>query len=248
MVSLQPQSHLPPNPAALSAGPPDLYSCDEPAIMGQFLPGYPPMQPAHAPGMQPPTSREEMVYPTSSAISRYANDEPVRAVTGLGIQNQIGPLTTSVGPSPMPAPYPGEGGSPAFCQYPGFAPLPANPYNTQDGYPIKVEPDALDTYGRPVSYELFQHQKTIPAKRGPFKDNEQRLATARTRKKGSCIRCRMQRIRVRGLCPQYPTVMHSIGYLESLLTTRHSVSKMKRMREVRAYHAGRSSPTAGYTV
>lgn len=165
--------------------------------MAPYLPGYPPMQPTQASGMQPPTCREEMVYPAAPAIGRYANtNEPIRAVAGLGIQDQISPLSAPVGPSPMPTLYAAEGGSPAIGQYNGFPALPATPFSPQDGYPIKVEQDGLDTYGRPVSYELFQHQKTLPAKRGPFKDNEQRLATARTRKKGSCIRCRMQRIRV----------------------------------------------------
>ncbi|KAM7223151.1 hypothetical protein V8F06_001364 [Rhypophila decipiens] len=196
VVSLQPQSQLPPNPAALAAGQPDMFPCDDPSMMAHYLPTYPPMQPTQAPGMQPTTSREGMAYPTTSAIDRYpGNNEANRAVTGLGIQDQISPLAAPVGPSPMPTPYPVDGGSPAFGQYNGFASLPGAPFNPQDRYPIKVEQDAMDAYGRPLSYDLFQHQKTLPAKRGPFKDNEQRLATARTRKKGSCIRCRMQRIR-----------------------------------------------------
>ena len=35
------------------------------------------------------------------------------------------------------------------------------------------------------------------ARRGPFKNNDDREKTAQTRKIGSCVRCRMQRIRVR---------------------------------------------------
>jgi hypothetical protein len=38
-------------------------------------------------------------------------------------------------------------------------------------------------------------------KRGPFKDPNLREQTAQTRKIGSCIRCRMQRIRVSNNCP-----------------------------------------------
>lgn len=38
--------------------------------------------------------------------------------------------------------------------------------------------------------------KPQPTRRGPFKDQEARQKTAETRKRGSCIRCRMQRIRV----------------------------------------------------
>ncbi|CAN8099776.1 unnamed protein product [Discula destructiva] len=39
------------------------------------------------------------------------------------------------------------------------------------------------------------NQKPEPTKRGPFSDPEKRARTAMTRKIGSCIRCRMQRIR-----------------------------------------------------
>lgn len=44
---------------------------------------------------------------------------------------------------------------------------------------------------------MMQSQKPTPTRRGPFKDKEKRRETAATRKMGSCIRCRMQRIRVR---------------------------------------------------
>lgn len=40
-------------------------------------------------------------------------------------------------------------------------------------------------------------KKPAATKRGPFKDPQKRQKTAKTRKIGSCIRCRMQRIRVR---------------------------------------------------
>lgn len=41
-----------------------------------------------------------------------------------------------------------------------------------------------------------EHTPIRGGKRGPFKDPELRKQTAQTRKRGSCIRCRMQRIRV----------------------------------------------------
>ncbi|KAI0120288.1 hypothetical protein F4776DRAFT_655877 [Hypoxylon sp. NC0597] len=40
-----------------------------------------------------------------------------------------------------------------------------------------------------------QNQRPPPARRGPFKSNDVREKTAETRRIGSCIRCRMQRIR-----------------------------------------------------
>lgn len=42
-----------------------------------------------------------------------------------------------------------------------------------------------------------RHDKPPPTRRGPFKDLQKREKTAQVRKIGSCIRCRMQRIRVR---------------------------------------------------
>jgi hypothetical protein len=43
---------------------------------------------------------------------------------------------------------------------------------------------------------VSNNHRPPPAKRGPFKSNAEREQTAETRRIGSCIRCRMQRIRV----------------------------------------------------
>lgn len=43
---------------------------------------------------------------------------------------------------------------------------------------------------------VFPHQRPPASKRGPFKDQKAREETAATRKNGSCIRCKMQRVRV----------------------------------------------------
>ena len=201
VVSRQPQSHLPPDPTALG-GPLGVYSCDDATVVSHYLSEYPPLQPTPATGMQPPTSGAEVAYPTPSPIGRYGSHtfEQMRDVAGLGIQGQISSLGPPVVANTMSTTFSREGPSPAFGQYNGFDALPP-PFNPSEGYSVKVEEEPLDVYGRTVSYECFQHQKTVPARRGPFKDNEQRLATARTRKKGSCVRCRMQRIRVSTVCP-----------------------------------------------
>lgn len=66
-----------------------------------------------------------------------------------------------------------------------------------------VSPDTAHPYFYPLVLQgdegsgMIQSQKPTPTKRGPFKDKEKRDQTAATRKMGSCIRCRMQRIRVR---------------------------------------------------
>lgn len=56
---------------------------------------------------------------------------------------------------------------------------------------------AVDTGNLTVVLTDRKDQKPPATKRGPFVDLAKRKQTAETRKIGSCIRCRMQRIRVR---------------------------------------------------
>lgn len=212
IVSRQPQTHLPPNPTPLPGGQHGVYACDDAEIVSRYLSDFPPLQPTTAAGIQPPTSAEGMVYPATPSMGRYGDHGfgQIGDMTGLGIQiqgqmNSLGPTVPMASNTTyMSTPFPRDGASPGFGQYPGFPALPAPFNNPPEGYTIKMEETPIDPYGAPRSapYELFQHQKTVPARRGPFRDNEQRLATARTRKKGSCIRCRMQRIRVSNVCPR----------------------------------------------
>lgn len=75
-------------------------------------------------------------------------------------------------------------------------------YQTSQDYgPQEVERNEhfgfiqLDSQGNRL--DLVKHnQKPQATKRGPFKDPKKRAKTAQVRKIGSCIRCRMQRIRV----------------------------------------------------
>lgn len=53
----------------------------------------------------------------------------------------------------------------------------------------------LGSHGNPLDV-VMSNQKPQATKRGPFKDPKKRAKTAQVRKIGSCIRCRMQRIRV----------------------------------------------------
>lgn len=51
------------------------------------------------------------------------------------------------------------------------------------------------TGGLDPNLSTQQYPRSTAARRGPFKDQSERQKTAQTRKIGSCIRCRMQRIR-----------------------------------------------------
>ncbi|OTA92067.1 hypothetical protein M434DRAFT_75196 [Hypoxylon sp. CO27-5] len=64
----------------------------------------------------------------------------------------------------------------------------------QDTSPEEV--DRTRVASKPRELDIVQqNQRPPPARRGPFKSNDVREKTAETRRIGSCIRCRMQRIR-----------------------------------------------------
>lgn len=73
----------------------------------------------------------------------------------------------------------------------------ATPYAMQD---MAVKDETIEQTPMPSGSSrldiVYSHQRPPASKRGPFKDIKQRQETANTRKTGSCIRCRMQRIRV----------------------------------------------------
>ncbi|KAK0746284.1 hypothetical protein B0T18DRAFT_148135 [Schizothecium vesticola] len=189
VVSLQPQSQTPLCPAPMPPGQSELFPCDDAAMVAQYpyLANYPPLQPTRVMTMQPPASREEMVYPTSIPAEG-------QNTTDLGIRGQSHMMRPPTGaPNVVPGPYAAEVDSPPFARHGGYAGYPPR-YESMSGYEIKADPDDLDMHGGSGALDLFP-QRTLPARRGPFKDFDQRERTARTRKIGSCIRCRMQRIR-----------------------------------------------------
>lgn len=173
--------------------------------MAQYIPAYPPLQPHRVMTMQPPMTREDMVYPGASQTNKYDDAaDNIRNAGGIGIQGQPHLINTPLGSDTIPGPYGTEVSSPSFGRHSAFIGL-SQRYSQAQGFEVKDDPEGLDIQGRSATFDLFSHQRTLPARRGPFKDHDQRERTARTRKMGSCIRCRMQRIRVshllRGLLP-----------------------------------------------
>ena len=162
------------------ANPGSFFACDDPTGVVPFMPSYPPLQPAPV-GVQPSVvNREEMVYPVAST----SPNQPLSL--GLGIQDQS-QLMSHERPATIPDAF--EEASYLDPQY-----------------------GAVQRYASASGHELVkgttemsatQEREPVPAlprlptaRRGPFKDHDQREKTARTRKIGSCIRCRIQRIRV----------------------------------------------------
>jgi hypothetical protein len=194
-VPLPPHSQPALDPTPMTTDQAALFACDDSALMAQYLAGYPPLQPNRVMAVQPPSNREEMVYPVAPAAGKYnSSPEETGSAAGLGIQSQPHAMNAPIGPNALQDPYSSEVGPNSFARHGGYVRAPPR-YNSIQGFEVKDDPDSLDVQGRP-SFDLFPHPRTLPARRGPFKDSGQRELTARTRKIGSCIRCRMQRIRV----------------------------------------------------
>jgi len=172
-----------------------VYPGDDSAVVSHYIPGYPPLQPSPVTGIQPSTIGEEMVYPASSPPEMYSTNASSNIDMGPGAHSQ--PLVTNQehGSQAIAVNYTSGLGAEGYNQNnqlsycSDYGPPPTSQNHSSDG-------GGLCLQGGPVSYGHFRHEKTTPAKRGKFKDDAQRLGTARTRKLGSCIRCRMQRIRV----------------------------------------------------
>lgn len=188
VVSVQPQTQASLLSTPVNSDPGALYPCDHPALMAQYLPNYPPLQPERVMGLQPATNREEMIYPNVSPIVKYeANPDSPHDTSGPGIQPPpYVPTQTGAVPPPYsisePSPYDGHG---------MVVNLPSRFHPIQC---FEVGPGTENAGAQDLDF--FPAHRTTPVKRGPFKDQDSREKTALTRKMGSCIRCRMQRIRV----------------------------------------------------
>lgn len=194
LVPLQPHSQAPLNSTPIAPDQTALFACDDSGLMAQYLASYPPMQPTRVMSVQPSTSQEEMVYPVTTPVVKYnSNPEDNGAATGLGIQAQPHLMNTPIPPGTLQDPYSIDTGPNSFGQHNPYVRAPPH-YSSLQGFEVKDDPECLDRQGRAAAFDIFP-PRTLPARRGPFKDSGQRELTARTRKIGSCIRCRMQRIR-----------------------------------------------------
>lgn len=180
-----------------------IFTADDPASMAQ-LQRYAPLQPTRNLSDQPTTTREGMVYPDVPANTGFLKSED----TGPGIS----PPILYACDAPYLESYIRSGMMhivPSSSRYD-----PQHGYLAHDG----MGADHLDHYGL-VSHgtnveAVLPNHKAPPAKRGPFKDKEQRQQTAHVRKIGSCVRCKMQRIRVslntHGLCEKHEANMITV--------------------------------------
>ncbi|KAL2134508.1 hypothetical protein VTI74DRAFT_11619 [Chaetomium olivicolor] len=192
-VSVQPQVQASLLPTPITPDPTSLLSCDEPALMTQYLSTYPPLQPTPV-GGQPATGGEEMVYPTVSAAVQFdGKANGTHALSGPGMQGQPYLVGTPLQTPAIPGPY-SAGGDLSPYGGSGIVMNLASRF-----HPMQRVDAGLGAENTCVQDEsvvgFYPTHKTTPVKRGPFKDQDSREKTALTRKMGSCIRCRMQRIR-----------------------------------------------------
>ncbi|KAK4191761.1 hypothetical protein QBC35DRAFT_512245 [Podospora australis] len=142
---------------------------------------YPPLQPDRVVGFQPHTGKEEMIYPSPPAY---------------GIATQPYTTSPSIKSETASATYFGSAGgqtSPYEHHHDGFpnVPMPGQ-FQQFQGY---GSGESGDSHMEVQAGSMVLAPHKGPSKRKAFSDPELRAKTAQTRKLGSCIRCRMQRIR-----------------------------------------------------
>ncbi|KAI1504438.1 hypothetical protein F5X99DRAFT_40880 [Biscogniauxia marginata] len=174
-------------PGSLPPDQPNVFACDESIVAQPMMPTYPVMQPNRPMSIQPTTSSEGMVYPETVPSQRYLSrpeiqhESPVSAnnhVIGSHVYNNAPPVENSK--------------------------EPGRRYGIVRGG-LPSEPDRAQGLSQSRDLDIIQsNQRPPPARRGPFRSNDDREKTAETRRIGSCIRCRMQRIR----CETNPTDKH----------------------------------------
>jgi hypothetical protein len=202
VVLVQPAAEPSLLPTPITPGATALFPCDDPALMAQYLPNYPPLRPERAMGFQPVIGREEMVYPPIPPAVKYeSNGNESRGTAALGTEPRPYSVEAPVHhAAALSSAYVAGGGS---CSYDGHGfvmNLPSR-FHSMQGFDASPGMGNAAVQDESVVSNCGQGLRTTPIKRGPFKDQDSREKTALTRKMGSCIRCRMQRIRVSSRCP-----------------------------------------------
>lgn len=204
-------NHIPEHPLTSNHGPqhPFVFG-DEESNHAAHLQGYPPLQPTSHMSNQPTNSSDTMVYAAqdtnhgflkSEASPTFVKSEGADPGFPIsGFQGNAAPSHT-VGETP----YTHSGiARPENYARQGVVGYQAPPpqYSFLHGYPPTdgLSAEQLDRFqlvqhGNALEVVMPNHKPPI-TKRGPFRNQEKRKQTAHVRKIGSCIRCRMQRIRV----------------------------------------------------
>lgn len=150
----------------------------------------------------PPLPVDESTFQQNPPIPGYYSDQLREHEPRYAHQPQfmLGPPTSS---DQSLVPY-----GPNLLDMSNSPPVPSQEIVSPDGlcqYSMVADPGLVETVSpegcdAPLYEQHSNYDILLPnqrgGKRGPFKDPSLREQTAMTRKTGSCIRCRMQRIRV----------------------------------------------------
>ncbi|SPN96749.1 uncharacterized protein DNG_00269 [Cephalotrichum gorgonifer] len=173
---------------------------DDDTQAGRYLPTYLPLQPDPQSTVTQPGSGEPLAY-SNQPLPEYYNESHLARSMPMGSD------------AARPAPFMEEQmmGATVASSIPFGTTVPVHrPSNEPDiGAPQYGAVPAYDGRGEMIVGDGSDHAMMYPrydvmlsnpmnrpaARRGPFKNNDDREKTAQTRKIGSCVRCRMQRIR-----------------------------------------------------
>lgn len=224
------------------------------------LQGYPPLQPTGHLSNQPTTSSDTMVYAAQDTNHGYLKSEasptfvksegtdPGFPVSGF--QSNTAPLHTAAETSYTHSGLARPEENYARQSAVGYQAPPPH-YSFLHGYTPNdgLNAEQLDRFqlaqqGSGLEV-VMPNQKPPITKRGPFRNQEKRKQTAHVRKIGSCIRCRMQRIRVSKIARR--PILRASG----VLTAEHSAKPTPTPLTTttrRVMVVGRSAPTPRYTA
>ncbi|KAI8623895.1 hypothetical protein F5Y19DRAFT_468238 [Xylariaceae sp. FL1651] len=164
-------------PSTPSQDQSNVFACNNAVVAQQMYPDYPVLQSDRSMTVQPTTSRESMIYPGTVPSQRYPEQSELQPSSPASPSNHImrvQPFTTPSSEGP-------EGSG--------------RRYSTSQAQ-VNTEVDRARMPGQHRDLDIVHpHQRPPPARRGPFRNQHDRERTAETRRIGSCIRCRMQRIR-----------------------------------------------------
>lgn len=171
----------------------------------RYFPNYPALQPNSQPIVTHQSGRVQLSYPDQPPADYYDNESQL--TPNLPLDSGLPRPDSFLQEHPV-----GTGqcsdqfGDAIPHRHQQAGPEPGNGasrFETAVGYDVR--PHAVASSGS--YHDMMQRGSAFDvmlsnplnrpaARRGPFKNNDDREKTAQTRKIGSCVRCRMQRIRV----------------------------------------------------
>ncbi|KAL0939311.1 uncharacterized protein CTRU02_205921 [Colletotrichum truncatum] len=188
-------------PTTISPSGANSFPTEENGLMSTYVTSYQPVRESTSQGLAaPPGAPDNLVYtPDIPETPYYTNISTSAAEVSHGLSN----VTNHAVPASdlVPAPYDGnmiDMAVPSTLQHQSLIPVTTSGFSMTTPYTMEIGVQSEDL-GQPAASArldiVYPHQRPPASKRGPFKDIKQRQETANTRKLGSCVRCKMQRIR-----------------------------------------------------